>query len=48
MSAKRQKNQVDLAFAEGSRGEAPCSAEEGTEARMAEGDSGPGTDVLTY
>lgn len=36
MSAKRQKNQLELAFTERRRGEAPRPSVEGTEARMAE------------
>ena len=35
MVAKRQKSQMELAFDPGSRGEAPRTGDEGTEATMA-------------
>jgi RNA-directed DNA polymerase len=39
MSAKRQKNQLELAFAERDRGEAPKATQEGTEALTAKCDT---------
>ena len=39
MSETRQKNQIELAFTYGPKGEARKGTEEGTEARMAKGET---------